>query len=480
VFVQDEFSGFTDDDVRRVSKRSSAVGVLRRNLLRRSQPAASGRPVNTQHVRKRRTVDAKPVSPPSSPGIVTPSPLTSPQSDSSPTRGSLKGNIKVRLLLGRYKLFPTPKERQRSKTSLVKAERKDAAGIIKKKEKRRRLNSHQSDDSAVSSSGESEVKYSLSVETAAAVPRRGRPPLQSTALIRARDRARRLVSKARGDLQVDKKTTARTAPRPWAPFWHGRLQLPTQSSRSSRKITINRRLLDDSYTSIGQLSLPQQTPIEQTNIRSATHDHRSSIKHTKAEVNKATQDHRSSIKQIKAEVSASAGCHVRGVGLLNRPLGFRPALKEQRRVHASDKTVVPSPCVTQAKSLSESAGAVGTKDVAVRAADDESKSADRRTAAAEVVGDMLETEPRWLKYADKSIFSVQTKRGTMLGKRCSICDNAYMVLHHYMCRVPCCRACARFYKTHCERDTQLDQLSCLEQGKSANYNIVIIFCTPPK
>ena len=155
VFVQDEFSGFTDDDVRRVSKRSSAVGVLRRNLLRRSQPAASGRPVNTQHVRKRRTVDAKPVSPPSSPGIVTPSPLTSPQSDSSPTRGSLKGNIKVRLLLGRYKLFPTPKERQRSKTSLVKAERKDAAGIIKKKEKRRRLNSHQSDDSAVSSSGES-------------------------------------------------------------------------------------------------------------------------------------------------------------------------------------------------------------------------------------------------------------------------------------------------------------------------------------
>jgi len=377
------------------------------------------------------------------------SPLSSPQSDSSPTRGSLKGNIKVKLLLGRrYKLHPTPKERRHSETSPGKAVKNDvavshSAAVVKEKRKRQRLSSGQSDDSVVSSSGESDVKYSLPVDRVTTTRRRGRPPLHPAALLRAR--ARQLVSKARGGVQVDKKPAVSTTVRPWAPCWHGRLQLPTQSSRSSRKITINRRFLDDSYTSIGQLGLSQQIHAEQTTGQPATQDRV-----------------RASTKHIAADATSSAGSRVRAVGLLNRPLVSRPVVKQWKHLQTPNKTARPR--VRQAKSLSESHRALETKDIDA-ADEDQSKTSDKQTVESEDANNLRDLGAPWLLNAHKSPFSYQSKKGSMHGQHCRICDNAYLVHHHYMCRVPCCRACARFYKTQCERGTQLDQLTCAEQGK---------------
>ena len=455
LFAQEEFCGFPDDDIRRVSKRSSAVGVLRDNLLKRSQPATRVRPANAaQHVEKRRTVgdaDAKTVSP-QSPCDKIASPLSSPQSDSSPPRGSMKGNIKVRLMLGRYKLLPTVKEKQSSKTVLggvirTNATVSRAAAAVKEKRKRRRLSSGQSDNSSVSSSGESDVKYSLSAVAAGTVPRRHRPALHPSAMIRAR--ARQLVSKARVIPPTEKKPTI--ASRPWAPFWHGKLQLPTQSSRSSRKITINRRFLDDSYTSIGQPGLMQQ----------------------KENVQTVTQIRRSSSKQ---DVGSSAESRVRGVAVLNRPLGARPAVKRWRQLQAKpDKTaVVARSRVRQAKSLSESASASrktkSTSDIAAADHsddndDDESEISDKQVDAVKKLSEAERTW--WLPIVNsyKSIYSNHAKKGSMVGKSCTICCNVYMVHHHYMSRVPCCRACARFYKVHCERGTRLERFKCSQRGK---------------
>ena len=449
LFVQEEFCGFTADDIKRVSKRTSVVGGLRENLIKRSQPAVKVRPVHNQHVRKRKIVDAKTVSSHSTPEKMVPSTPSSPLSDSSPPRGSLKGNIKVRLQLGRnYKLLPTPKERRRSETAVgkviknrVSVSRPDS--IVKEKKKRQRLSSGQSADSVLSSSDESDMKYSLSVDTVAAVRKRGRPALQTAALKHVR--ARQLVTKAREGLQVEKKPTVRTATRPWAPCWHGRLQLPTQSSRSSRKITINRRLLDGSYTSIGQLGLSQQTQVEQTVVRPPREDIPSRTKH--------------------ATVVVSAGARVRGVGLLNRPLGARPAAKPWRRVQPRDKTELAKPRARRKKSASESAHAVETKDSdsVVAAADvAESTMSDILT---EDVDKIVDAAPPWIQKVHKSVYSCMAKKGSLKDARCYICDNDNIVHHHFMSRVPCCRACARFYKTQCERGTELHQLTCPEQGK---------------
>jgi len=429
----EEFGGFSDDDVRRISKRTSAVHVLHENLLKKNQP-----PANVQPINKKRTVDAKILSPHTPSDKKALSPLSRSDSDSSPTRGSLKGNIKVRLLLGRCSWLPIPKERH-SKTAVnrvVKDAPAAAAATIKER-KRRRLSSHESDDSVISSSGESDVKYSLWTDTvprrgcpplvqkanmAPVVPRRGRPLLHPAALVRAR--ARQLVSKARGDLQVDKKPKPDTAARPWAPFWHGKLQLPTQSSRSSRKITINRRFLDDSYTSIGQPGLLQRTETEQkqTSVPPA-----------------ADED------QPRTNQKFGGGSRVRCIGLLNRPLVARPAMKHLKHLQAPDKTAEQRP--RQAKSP------LGTKE----------NSSDA-VAAVDAVKLTNEDAP-WVKNAHKSVHSNQIKKGSMAGQHCYICDSTSIVHHYYMCRVPCCRGCSRFYKNHCERGTKLDQLTCLKQGK---------------
>jgi len=447
-FVQVEFSGFTDDDVRRVSKRTSAVEVLRENLLKRSQP-----PTHVQSVNKKRTVAAETISSPTPSDKKTLSPLSPSDSDSSPTHGSLKGNIKVRLLLGRYRLFPTPKERH-SKPALSRAIKNTptAAAVKKGRRKRQRSSSEQSDHSVVSSSGESDVKYSVFSET---VPRRGRPPLkpkaemaptvrrrgrlplkpkaemaptvqrrgrlplQPAALVRAR--ARQLVSKACDDLQVEPR--ASTAVKPWAPFWHGRLQLPTQSSRSSRKITINRRFLDDSYTSIGQPGLqPRET--KKSFVSSM-----------------ATEDH------PKQDKSAS---RVRGVGVFNRPLVARPAVKPLKHLLARNETAVHRP--RQTKSALETKEKTGNIDAAAAAADTDAYSLNDKDAP-------------WVQNLNKSVHSNQVKKGSMVNKQCYICHSTYIVHHYFMCRVPCCRNCSRFYKKHSERGTKLDELNCLNQGK---------------
>jgi len=483
--VQDEFCGFTDDDVRRFSKRTSSLRVLRENLLKRSQPSTSGRPVNSQYAKKQRTVSVKTVSSSHiAQNEVTSSPLSSSQSDSSPTRGSLKGNIKVRLLLGRYKLFPTPKERH-NKTVLGKATRNDvtvlhAAAVAKERRKRRRSSVSQLDDSvtAISSSEESDIKYCLSDETSPPVlPRRGRPPLHGrpslsgrpqlsghgrgrpplrgrpalhpAALVQAR--ARQLVSKAREGQQVDKKPATT---RPWAPFWHGKLQLPTQSSRSSRKITVNRRFLDDSYTSLGQSGLSQPSEIAKTAHRPVTQGDRPSTKHDNAEVN------------------SNAGSRVRGVGLLNRPLGSKPVIKQWRLLQSGDKTSVgKAPRVRQRKPRSRSASELETKENAIA-----TDARRRRTSKTLDTTALLDTEAPWIKNADKSVYSNQVKKGSVKGKHCYICDSASQVHHYFMCRVPCCHGCAMFYKRHCERGTQLDQLTCARQGKSSSSSVVIVDC----
>jgi len=438
LFVQEEFCGFTGDDIKRVSKRTSVVGGFRENLIKRSQPAAKVRPVHNQHVRKRKVADAKTVSPHSTPDKMVPSTPSSPLSDSSPPRGSLKGNIKVRLLLGRSnKWLPTPKERQQSNAAMGKVIKNrlsvsHADSIMRENKKRRRLSSGQSDDSVISSSGESDMKYSLSVDAVVTERKHGRPTLQTAALKRAR--ARQLVTKARGGLQVDKKPTVHAATRPWAPFWHGRLQLPTQSSRSSRKITINRRLLDGSYTSIGQPGLAQQTQIEQTAVQRPTEDGHSTTKHATVDVSPGTR-----------------------LGLLNRPLGTRP--KPLRRVRPGDKTELAKPRVRRKRSVSESTRALETKDNTAAVVDDAKMLP---TNSVDKFGD---TVPPWLKNAHKSVYTCMAKRGSMKDARCYICDNNNIVHHHFMSRVPCCRACARFYKTHCERGTELNQLTCLDKGK---------------
>jgi len=297
-----------------------------------------------------------------------------------------------------------------------------AASVMKEHRKRPRLSSSgQLEDSETSSSEESDVKYSLSADTVTSAPKVGRSALQSTALKRAR--ALQLVTKAREGLKVDKKPVVT---RPWAPFWHGRLQLPTQSSRSSRKITINRRFLDDSYTSIGQPGLSQQA---------------------------AMQDQSSSEKD--------AGTCKIGLGLLNRPLGSKPVLKDWQRLQSRNKTAAIRPQVRQRKSTSASAHVLETKIGSTADSD--------KTVASDMEDDKFgDTVPPWLSHAHRSVYSFQSKRGSMVGKHCYICDNTYMVHHHYMCRVPCCRSCARFYKTHCERGTQLDQLRCYEHGKYCN------------
>ena len=446
VFVQEEFCGFTADDIKRVSKRASVIGGLRENLLKRSQPAAKVRSVHNQHVRKRKVADAKTVSPHSTPDKMVPSTPSSPLSDSSPPRGSLKGNIKVRLLLGRTnKWLPTPKERRQSDTAMGKVIKNrlsvsHADSIVKEKKKRQRLSSGQSDDSSISSSGESDMKYSLSVGTVVTEPKRGRPALQTATLKRAH--ARKLVTKAREGLQVEKKPTVHATTRPWAPFWHGRLQLPTQSSRSSRKITINRRLLDGSYTSIGQLGLSQQTQIEQTAVQRPTEDGHSTTKPATADV--------------------SSGTRVKGVGLLNRPLGTRPAAKPWRRVQPRDNTELAKPRVRRKKSVSESTGALETKDSTAVAAAVVDDAKMLPTEGLDTFGDKV---PPWLKNVHKSVYSCMAKKGSMKAARCYICDNNNIVHHHFMSRVPCCRACARFYKTQCERGTELNQLTCSEKGK---------------
>ena len=440
--MQEEFCGFTDDDIRRVSKRTSAVQVLHENLLKRSQP-----PANVEVVNRRRTVDARTISSHTPSDKNTLSPLSPSDSDSSPTRGSLKGNIKVRLLLGSYKLVPSPKERH-GKTALGGVIRNTPTAVTgtKERRKRRRSSSGQSDDSVVSSSGESDVKYSLLNNTAPRrgrpplqhakvgrktnvaplVRKRGRPPLQPVALVHAR--ARQLVSKARGDLQADKKPRSDTAVRSRAPFWCGRLQLPTQSSRSSRKIIVNRRFLDDSYTSILQPGLSQQRETKNTSVPPAAEDHWS-----------------------RKRDKFVAGSRVRGVGLLNRPLVTKPAMKHVTHLQACDKTALQRP--QQAKSSSGTTE--NTSDAAVVA----NAAADNDTYR---VNDM---NAPWIKNAHKSVFSNQIKKGSMVGQHCYICDSMSIVHHYFMCRVPCCRGCSKFYKRHCERNTRLEQLTCLQQGK---------------
>ena len=390
--------------------------------------------------------DAKAASSPSSHDKVTLSPPSSPLSDTSPGRGTMKGNIKVRLLLGRYNLLPTTKEQRHGKSDVnrvrTKMETGHTAAAVKEKKKRQR--SSQSDESVVSSSEESDVKYSLSDVVPVPARRRGRPSVQPAALMRAR--ARQLVSKALSGLQVDKKPNVGTATtRPWVPFWHGRLQLPTQSSRSSRKITINRRFLDDSYTSIGQSGLFPTVPTEHT----------------------ATQHHNDSSQPDSSVNRSGTGSHVRGVGLLNRPLGSRPAVKPLRRLPTRDKPAEPR--IKEAKVTSKSAHELGMKDIATDAV--ESRTADKRT---EDMAESTDAEAPWVVNPYRSIYSNYSKKGSMLGKHCEICDNSYLVNRHYMCRVPVCRSCARFYKGQCERGIQLDQLTCLEQGKCFSVLFVLI------
>lgn len=422
--VQDEeqLCGFSEDDIRRVSKRTSVVAALRDNLLRQSQSATdvSSRHLrqqrtdvsSSQHVRRQRTDDAKTtVSPPPASDEVALSPPSSPLSDSSPVRGTMKGNIKVRLLLGRYKLLPVPKKQHSGKSASDKLVMNDAKAV---KDKRKRRRPSKSDESVVSSSGESEVKYSLSSVSSS---RRRCLSLRPAALVRAR--ARQLVSRARSGVQAERKPSdllTNAATKPWTPFWHGRLQLPTQSSRSSRKITINRRFLDDSYTSIGQLGASEPSPTEQP----------------------STQD------SARHAVSSTAGSRMRSVGLLNRRLGSRPVAKPWKRLPPSDKSVAPRPRIRKSRSASRS----------------KVKDNDADTLAA-----LTAEEAPWLTNAYKSVFSNRAKKGSMLGKHCYICDTLHLVHHHYMCRVPVCRSCARFYKGHCDRGTELDQLTCLKQGK---------------
>lgn len=445
----EEFCGFTADDIRRVSKRRSAVEVLRENLRKRSQPAASARHVNAQSAARPKTVKSKTVSPPTSRDKVVPSPPSSPISDSSPPRGTMKGNIKVRLLLGRsYKWLPTSEDRRYHGKSAPNKETKHGASLKAAfvKEKRKRQSLSESDESAISSSEESDVKYSLPPVTA---PRRGRP-LQPAALVRAR--ARQLVSKARGGgLQVEKKASVSAVTRPWTPYWHGRLQLPTQSSRSLRKITINRRFIDDSYTSIGQpgLSLPSE--------RAATQN--------------STEQHNGSLvgaeEQNGALAGSGAGSRVRGVGLLNRRLGSKPTVKPWRRIRTSAKasTAESSPQIRRSKKLSESAHASKVEEAVVADGDcDVDRTADKQSKEAD---DLLNTEAPWMTNSYKSIYSNYSKKGSMVDAHCYICDSSHLVLRHYMCRVPCCRACAKFYKSQCERETKLDDLTCKEQGEFA-------------
>jgi len=427
LIVQDEevLCGFSEDDVRRVSKRTLVVAVLRDNLLRRSQPGTNA---SSQHVRQRRAVDAKTatvsLSPATSDKVALSSP-SSPLSDTSPVRGTMKGNIKVKLLLGRrYRLLPTSKEQQRDRSASGKLAKNDLEAVKKGRQRRR---SSKSDESDTSSSGESEVKYSLSSVTSS---RRGRPSLHPATLVKAR--ARQLVSRACSSVRAERKPSdLTTVTRPWAPCWHGRLQLPTQSSRSSRKITINRRFLDDSYTSIGQPGLAETSPTEQSSVQDST-------------------EHAS---------SSSTGSRGRSVGLLNRSLGSRPVTKPWKRLPSSDKTVASRPRIRQSRSLSR----LEVKDNDANATA-ENRTVDKLTEDIAVAA-LTDEEAPWVTNKYTSIYSNRAKKGSMLGKHCHICDSQHMVLHHYMCRMPVCRCCARFYKGHCDRGTELGQLTCLQQGE---------------
>jgi len=420
VFVQDEFCGFTDDDIRRVSKRTSVVEGLRENLLKSVEPASS---VRSRQANRHRILTTKPVSPLRRSPEVALSPLPSPPSDSCSPRGSLKGNIKVKLLLGRYKLLPTPNNKQ--------VIHNNAAVKEPRKRQRKLSGNSQLDDSPVSSSEESEVKYSLLVDKVFGGQRRGRPCAKPTALVQAR--ARKLVSKARGGLPVEKKAAGEAAVKSWTPCWHGRMQLPTQSSRSSRKITINRRFLDDSYSSIGQPGLADN---EKSGAQSA-------------------RDLDTEVERAGGQ--ARPGSRMRAVGLLNRPIG---ALSHWRRHLQSHDKATPEH-LSRAR-RTKSVHPVGEKENATDSVnDDEDNIKLSDLATAQRLGS---PEAPWIKNAQKSVFSIQTKKGSMVGRHCYICSKTYLVLHHYMCRVPVCRSCARFYKGHCERGTQLDQLTCVDEG----------------
>jgi len=247
-----EFTGFSVRDIRQVEKRISALRVLRAELANSGTVASSSKSQKCRipcSVPKKGSHASESISKVCSHSV-------SSTNLVSQAKQSLKGNIKVRLVLGSG----------RSLTTLLsctkQASRKEAV-----RENKTVYSSESSDsESVVSSASSSAVKYCL-VPKKLGLPRTKVvipvvPMKNSTAAC-----ARQLLTKARCR---EKRVESEKCP----PRWHGQIHLPQQSSRSSRKITLNKRFLDEGYTTFSQVKKPKldEIPINAAAIKTVKQD----------------------------------------------------------------------------------------------------------------------------------------------------------------------------------------------------------------
>jgi hypothetical protein len=400
--------------------------------------------------------------------------VSSPLSPVGSSKPSLKGNIKVRLLLGNRRPLTTllssafPKKASsglslKGKTSEKHSRWKGTTSYRKKQhtsdsDESNSSSASEESDSDLSTASSSGTKYCLASEKPVHSRVRAKVtiPLQKPQSSVAA-RAKQLLIKARCR---DVRTDEEKKPAVWAPRWHGKFQLPEQSSRSSRKITLNKRFLDDSYSTFSQkkkakldvsdvpvqtTAQPEVVPIEKAPAdvpvpRKMGLFEQPLICNTKRKpkplqtlIAKWSEDYDSNSSRVRSHDNKSDKLEAGKLGSVEnlRPL-TATAIRCGRKAS-----------VDKAKRFLTRVGASASQ-----AAAKEMKNSKNATAFEETSFSQVLSEP------------VHTSGTHATPKACKICQSTVRVQRHFQCKVPVCRACMRFYRKFCEH---------LEAGNTDDY-----------
>jgi hypothetical protein len=474
---QDEFSGFNVHEIRQLEKRLSALRVLQAELEKSETYVSCGKSHkrrNNGAVQSTTIYEAT--------GVPE---LSSPVSPVAACKPSLKGNIKVRLLLGSRPLTSllsssfhkkasssfslkgqTDKKHSKWKYTAASHQRRPAASSEGSDSS---LCSEDS-DSDVSTTSSSGIKYCLATE------KTGRQRVRTKVIIPVQKqqssvaaRAKQLLTKARcrdTRTDVEKKPAVARAPR-----WHGQVRLPEQSSRSSRKITLNKRFLDDSYSTFSQvkkakldendlpssnavqtLVLPDMAPLEKAPTelpapRKIGLFEQPLICNTKRQpkplqklIAKWSEDYDSHTARVRTHDNK---CDKLDAGKLESVENLRPL--SVTAVHHSRKA-----SVDKAKRFLTRVGPAASRAAAKDVKDDKNA--------------VPSEENSFNKVLMKPVHSSKTQTSS---KACKICQSTVRVQRHFLCKIPVCRACMRFYRKYCERyeEGDTEDYVCKFEGK---------------
>jgi hypothetical protein len=478
VLFQAEFPGFNVHEIRHLEKQLSALRILQAELKKSDTLVSCSK---SQKRRNNGAVQSTTISEPANaPEVSLPvSPVAAP-------KPSLKGSIKVRLLLSSHRPLTTllsSSFRKKASSSISlkgkTAEKHSKWKYMTASHKKRPASSSEESgssldsedsDSNVSTTSSSGTKYCLATEKT--VQQRVRtkvviPVQKQQSSVAAR--AKQLLTKARSR---DSRTDAEEKPAvARAPRWHGQVRLPEQSSRSSRKITLNKRFLDDSYSTFSQV---KKAKLDENDLPSSN------------AVQTPEQPDMAPVEKAPIELPAP-----RKIGLFEQPLICttkrqpKPLQKliakwsEDYDSHNARARTHDNKCdklnAGKLESVENLRPLTLTAVHSRKASVDKAKRFLTRVgtaasrASAKDVKDGKSADPSeentFNKVLVKPVHSSETQIPST--KSCKICRSTVRVQRHFLCKVPVCRACMRFYRKYCERyeDGDTGDYVCKFEGK---------------